>query len=80
MQNRLKTLEKLVFEACHKVRKLESENHALQLQTKGLSRELERMQHFAVELRDLREWRDGMKTKLKKVSVKVERALERVNR
>ena len=75
MQDRLKTLEKLVFDACSRMRKSETESQALKLQVKGLARELERMQASAGELRELRDWRDSTKTKLKHICQKLDKKL-----
>ena len=80
MQTRLKTLEKLVFEACSRVKRIEADTQSLRLQVKGLARELERMQGAAAELRTVRDWRDDTRARLKKLSVKIEKALDRANR
>ena len=77
MINKVKALEKLVFEACKKLRHLETENHNLRLQSKGLARELERFQHAQTEQRELRHWREDARARLKKLAAKVEKAIEK---
>jgi muconolactone delta-isomerase len=78
-QARLKVLEKMVFDACARLKKAEAENQSLKLQVKGLARELERMQGAASELRAMRDRRDDVRARIRKLSVKIEKAMGRAS-
>ena len=80
MQNKIKTLEKLVFDACKKLKQLEKENASLSLQARGMARELEKLQYNHAQMRKLKEWKDGIRQKLKKLSVKIEHAIEKAEK
>ncbi|MFA5162022.1 MAG: hypothetical protein WC421_07225 [Elusimicrobiales bacterium] len=77
MRDKIRNLEALVSDACVRLRKSEAENKALRLEVKGLSRELEKMQSGAAQLRELRLWRDEVKSKLKRVCARLDKAAGR---